>query len=80
MLKYHIIPVITNDSLVKRTMKVVNLRFLIICESARRRMVLKLWLVHVYTKDSHKLLSVMMVFLGILDFSNGKGDSSIDGW
>ena len=29
------------------------------------------------TKDSHKLWSTMMVFLGILDFSNGEGGSSI---
>jgi len=32
------------------------------------------------TKDSHNLWSTMMVFLGILDFSNGEGGSSIDGW
>ena len=34
--------------------------------------------VHMYTKDSHKLpLSMMIVFLGILDFSNGEGGSSV---
>jgi hypothetical protein len=33
-----------------------------------------------YTSDSHKLCSKMTVFLGILDFSNGEGGSSIGGW
>ena len=33
-----------------------------------------------YSKDSHKLGSTIMVFLGNFDFSNGEGDSSIDGW
>ena len=33
--------------------------------------------IHMYTKDSHKLLSMMIVFLGILDFSNGEGGSSV---
>ena len=33
--------------------------------------------VHMYMKDSHKLGSTMTVFLGILDFSNGEGDSSV---
>ena len=35
--------------------------------------------VHMYTKDSYKLGSRMMVFLGILDFSNGEGGSSVEG-
>ena len=30
-----------------------------------------------YTKHSHKLRSTRMVFLGILDFSNGEGGSSV---
>ena len=34
-------------------------------------------LVHMYMKDSHKLWSTMIVFLGILDFSNGEGGSSV---
>ena len=35
-------------------------------------------LIHKYTKDSHtELGSTRMVFLGILDFSNGEGGSSV---
>ena len=75
MLKYRIISAIINDSLAKRTMKVVNSRFLIMSESARRMMVSNK--LETYTKDSHKLWSMMMVFLGIFDFSNGEGGSSI---
>ena len=33
--------------------------------------------VHMYTKDSHNLGSMRIVFLGILDFSNGEGGSSV---
>ena len=33
--------------------------------------------VHMYTKEPHKLLSMMIVFLGILDFSKGEGGSSV---
>jgi hypothetical protein len=29
------------------------------------------------TKDSHKLWSIRIVFLGILDFSNNEGSSSV---
>jgi hypothetical protein len=32
----------------------------------------------IYTTDSHKFWSKMMVFLGILDFNNDEGDSSIE--
>jgi hypothetical protein len=38
VLKYHTVPGIINDSLSNRTMKVVNSRFLVMCESARRKM------------------------------------------
>ena len=61
VLRYHIVLVIINDSLLKRTMTIVNSTFLVICESAR-------WTNHwwcsnldMYTKDSHKF--VMMTFL-----------------
>ena len=41
MLEYCAVPAIINDSLLKRTMKVVNCTF-VMCESARRTMVFKL--------------------------------------
>ena len=34
-------------------------------------------LMHMCTKGSHKLGSTTMVFLGILDFSNGEGGSFV---
>ena len=75
VLEYRAVPVITDDSLSKRTMSVVNVKFLVICVSAKWAMEFKL---QTYRKDSHMLRSTMMVFLGILDFSNGEGGSSID--
>ena len=43
VLEYRTVLAITNDSLSKRTMKVVNFRFLrVMCESARWTMVFKL--------------------------------------
>ena len=39
MLEYRTVPIIINDSLSKRTLKVVNLIFLVICASARSIMV-----------------------------------------
>ena len=36
-------------------------------------------MIYMYTKHTYKLRSTMMVFLGILDISNGEGGSSIDG-
>ena len=33
--------------------------------------------VHMNTKDSHKLWSMRIVFLGILDFSKGEGGSFV---
>jgi len=41
MLKYRTVPEIINYSFSKRTMKVVNSRFLVMCESARWMMVFK---------------------------------------
>ena len=78
MLEYRIVPVIINDSLLKRTMKVVNLIFLVICESARPTTQMTVKFKDTYTKDSHNSRTKMMVFLGILDFSNCEGSSSID--
>jgi hypothetical protein len=52
VLKYRTIPAIINDSLSKRTMKVVNFRFLIICESARWMMVFKLRIMYIYKRSS----------------------------
>jgi hypothetical protein len=40
VLEYRTVPVIINDSLLERTAKVVNFRFLIICESAARWMMM----------------------------------------
>jgi len=42
VLKYRTVPAIINYSLSKRTMKVVNSRFLVMSESARGAMVFKL--------------------------------------
>ena len=71
-LEYPTVPDVINDSLSKRTMKVANSRF-VTCESARWTMVSNF---DTYTKQSsHKLRSTRMVFLGILDFSNGEGGS-----
>ena len=41
-LEYRTVPEIINNSLSKRTLKVVNSRFLVMCESARWAMVFKL--------------------------------------
>ena len=79
VLEYCIVPVIINDSLSKRTMNVVNLIFLVICESARPTTQMTVKFKDTYTKDSHNSRSKMMVFLGILDFSNCEASSSIDG-
>ena len=76
VLQYHAVPAITNDSLSKRTMSVVNAKFPIF-GSAKWSMVPSF---NTCRKDSHELGSLMTVFLGILDFSNGEGGSSIDGW
>ena len=76
VLEYRTVPEIINDSLLKRTMKAVNSRFGM-CESARWTMVFKQ--VRYILKSSHKLGSNMMVFLGILDSSNGEGGLSING-
>ena len=61
---------IINDSSSKRTTK---------SGSAAGRWAIVFKVRHIY-KDSHNVLSKRMVFLGILDFSNGEGGSSIDGW
>jgi len=80
VLEYRIVPAIVNDSLSKRTMKVVNdtFKFQVLWESARWMMAFKLQ--GYVIKGSHKLMSRMVVFLGILDLSNGEGGSAIGGW
>ena len=77
VLEYRAIPVITDDSLSKRTMRVANVKYPVMF--AKWAMVFNL---STYRKDSHGLWSliIMTVFLGILDFSNGEGGSSINGW
>ena len=73
VLEYRIASAIINYSLSKRTMKVANSRSPVICQSA-------VCSNFDTCTGSHRLWSTMMVFLGNLDFSNGEGGSTIDGW
>jgi len=56
MLKYRTVPEIINYSFSKRTMKVANSRFLVICKSAGGWWCSKL---DIYTKDSHRQGSML---------------------